>query len=254
MIKWLKPHLISILRSQTVVLLKSKMVSKEKAEADFWKGQIQACLQWFRGDGSLWGVSPPSEIQKIQLFDEKNSAILTFFELGQKAGYLEDLHLKPSSFDGCKLLDIGSGPYPSALVFSASEVFCLDPLLPTYMRLGYPTHLYDSRAKFVFGRSEALPFESGFFDAVISVNAIDHVDDFEATANEIKRVLKPGGKLRMHVHYHKRTVTEPLEINDSRFRQAFGWAENLMKIHESDRKRGHVLDSNDEKYVVWSNF
>ena len=35
-----------------------------------------------------------------------------------------------------------------------------------------------------------MPFEDGFFDAVISVNAIDHVNDFAETAKEIKRVLK----------------------------------------------------------------
>jgi ubiquinone/menaquinone biosynthesis C-methylase UbiE len=234
--------------------LLSRFNSKEEAEASFWKSEMDKLLDWYRGNRNLWSVAPPLEAQKVKSYDEKTSAILTFFELHQKVKYLEDLQLDESSFSGEKLLDIGSGPYPSALAFAASQVFCLDPLLPTYMRIGYPIHLYEPRARFVFGHSENMPFESEFFDSVVSVNAIDHVDDFEKTALEIRRVLKPGGKFRMHVHYHKPTTTEPLEINDFRFEQAFSWVTGLKKISESHQKTGFTIESEDENYVVWSNF
>ncbi len=234
--------------------LLSKFNSKEDAEANFWKIELEKLLDWFRGNRDLWSVPPPLESQKIESYDESTSAILTFFELHQRVKYLADLQLNESSFKGEKLLDIGSGPYPSALALGASQVFCLDPLLPTYLRIGYPIHVYEPRARFVFGHSENMPFEDEFFDSVISVNAIDHVDDFERTALEIQRVLKPGGKLRMHVHYHKPTPTEPLEINDSRFEQAFGWVKGLKKVHESDQKTGFTLQSRNENYVLWTNF
>jgi len=234
--------------------LMSKFNSKEAAEANFWKSELEKLLDWFRGNRDLWSVPPPLEFQKIKSYDESSSAILTFFELHQKVKYLADLQLTEFSFKGETLLDIGSGPYPSALALGASQVFCLDPLLPTYMRIGYPIHVYEPRARFVFGHSENMPFERESFDSVISVNAIDHVDDFEKTALEIQRVLKPGGKLRMHVHYHKPTPTEPLEINDARFERAFGWVQGLKKVYESGQKTGHKLKSRKEHYVVWSNF
>lgn len=37
------------------------------------------------------------------------------------------------------------------------------------------------------------PFESNKFDVVISTNAVEHVEDIYAWADEITRVLKPGG-------------------------------------------------------------
>ena len=42
---------------------------------------------------------------------------------------------------------------------------------------------------------EVLPFKSGSFDAVFSLNVLEHVRDPFMCAQEICRVLKPGGKL-----------------------------------------------------------
>ena len=75
-----------------------------------------------------------------------------------------------------KVLDVGSGPFPSALCFQGCDIYNLDPLMDKYIAAGYPLHCYESRARFVQAKAEAIPFEDGFFDAVISVNAIDHVD------------------------------------------------------------------------------
>ncbi len=47
-------------------------------------------------------------------------------------------------------------------------------------------HLADARR---------LPFEDGSFDTVVMINALHHLDDFEAVAEEISRVLAPGGDL-----------------------------------------------------------
>ena len=43
---------------------------------------------------------------------------------------------------------------------------------------------------------------------------VDHVDNIEKTAQEVRRVLKPSGRFRMHVHYHPPTMPEPLDLND----------------------------------------
>ena len=99
-----------------------------------------------------------------------------------------------------------------------------------------------------------MPFSEGHFDAVVWVNAIDHVDDFAATAAEIQRVLRPDGVFRMHVHYHPPTVAEPVELNDAVFLQHYGWVPGLRKISVSDAKdSGLTRAQPGESYVLWGN-
>ena len=70
------------------------------------------------------------------------------------------------------------------------EKYCVDHLIEKYQELGYPQKDFFNDVDFVNSKSESMPFENGYLDAVISVNALDHVDDFEKTSTEIKRVLK----------------------------------------------------------------
>jgi SAM-dependent methyltransferase len=199
----------------------------------------------------LYGHRAP--VLKVDAYTIELSAILTFFEVHQKVKYLSDLVLDAEEFKGMKVLDVGSGPFPSALCFKECEVYSLDPLFDSYLAAGYPIHCYETRGRFVHAKAEDIPFEEGYFDAVISVNAIDHVNNFADTAKEIKRILNPHGKFRMHVHYHPATKAEPLEINDEFFLKHYGWVKDLKKIAESKHKFGSTLSSSNEKYVVWGN-
>lgn len=236
-----------------VVALDSR-IGKYDAEVSYWKTAYDECLNWYLGKVErLWGVKSPGRNQMVKAGTQRESVIKTWLKLHQQKKYLLDLRLKNDSFEKMKLLDIGSGPYPSALAFKNCEVFCVDPLIPEYIKAGYPIHFYDN-VNFVYGFGEKLPFANNFFDAVISVNALDHVDNFEKTAKEIGRVLRVDGKLRVHLHYHDKTVTEPIELNDLRVKKAFSWCRGFKKIFESNKKSDYVLKNPNEKYVVWSNF
>ena len=226
---------------------------KEFAEIKFWRNQIKNYVKWYNGEiPELYNNPTPANKVKAQTIEI--SAILTFFETHQKNKYYKDLLLSTNAFTGMKVLDIGSGPFPSALCFTDCEVYSLDPLMDSYLSAGYPIHCYESRGKFVHAKAEAIPLEDGFFDAVVSVNAIDHVNDFAATALELKRVLKPGGRFRMHVHYHPKTKAEPLELNDEVFLKNYSWVSGLKKFSESKHKIGSSIEENSpELYVVWGN-
>ncbi len=47
----------------------------------------------------------------------------------------------------------------------------------------------------VLGAAERLPFEDGTFDAVLSLNVLEHLKDPFQAAREIMRVMKPGAEL-----------------------------------------------------------
>jgi ubiquinone/menaquinone biosynthesis C-methylase UbiE len=47
----------------------------------------------------------------------------------------------------------------------------------------------------VCSETEQLPFRGGSFEGIIMVDALHHVVDYQVTANELWRVLKPGGRI-----------------------------------------------------------
>lgn len=227
---------------------------KYKEEEEFWINEISNLILWYNGNiKEHYQTASPTNDQKIQCHTIEHSAILTWFELHQKPKYAVDLQLPLDVFRGMKLLDVGSGPMPSAEVFEDCKLYCLDPLIPNYIRAGYPLHYYRENTRFVYAYAENMPFKNDFFDAVIAVNAIDHVDDIYLTAKEIGRVLKPNGMLRMHMHYHKKTTIEPLALNDDIILKAFSWCDGFNKISELMQKKGSVAGAG-ESFVLWSNF
>jgi ubiquinone/menaquinone biosynthesis C-methylase UbiE len=107
--------------------------------------------------------------------------------------------------------------------------------------------------------AENIPVDNGFFDVVVSVNTIDHVDDFPSVAREIRRVIKLGGFLILEVHYHKPTKTEPWTLDDKACIRYFGDL-GIKKIHDgpfikfcASRERTERLVTT-ERQVIWSNY
>jgi ubiquinone/menaquinone biosynthesis C-methylase UbiE len=47
--------------------------------------------------------------------------------------------------------------------------------------------------KCLMSKAEQLPFENGYFDKIIIIDAIHHFDNLEKVLAEVKRVLKPDG-------------------------------------------------------------
>jgi SAM-dependent methyltransferase len=239
----------------SIITKLSQSKDKHHAMLQFREHILVQYEKWYDGIiGQLYEEPSPTEEQKVKVGTHRENAILTWAKLHQEKKYIEDLQLDEYAFRGMKILDVGSGPIPSALAFKECNVFCLDPLVPEFYKLGYPFWHYDSRAKFIYGYSESMPFPNNYFDGVISVNAIDHVDDFLKTSLEIKRVIKQNGKLRLHIHYHLKTKLEPIELSDPIVLSAFSWCEGFKKINASKKKRGTTLNNDNELFAVWSNF
>ncbi|HTY89625.1 MAG TPA: methyltransferase domain-containing protein, partial [Methanocella sp.] len=131
-------------------------------------------------------------------------------------------------------------------------IYCLDPLVPQFIKLGYPFKYYDKRAIYIAGCAEKLPFMDKSFDAIISLNALDHVDNFSLMAKEIERVASDDCLIRLNISYHSATVLEPLELNDRIVKENFQWCHRFKKIMELPQTSNDIGEI--EVLNIWSNF
>lgn len=222
--------------------------TKREAAIEFRRKVVVEYERWYRGEvASLFGEPSPAPDNRLRFGTPRENAILTWAERHQQPKYRRTLQLAPDALRGMTVLDLGSGGIPSGLAFADCEVVCVEPLLGLFRELGYPFRHYSPRARFVQGHAESMPIVTNRMDGVISVNAIDHVDDLVKTASEIRRVLKPSGLLRIHVHYHAPTVLEPLGLDDDVITQEFGWYRGLRKLHEWSEPD----DNAGERHTLW---
>jgi SAM-dependent methyltransferase len=126
----------------------------------------------------------------------------------------------PDDYNCGRLLDVGAGPILPARRLKYDELWCVDPLFARYAEVGFPVR--ESRAILLpFHAENMWGIPSGFFDTVVSVNAMDHVDNFEQAVAEIRRVAKPTALIRLRLTYHPPTETEPMQLSDKRAAAAF---------------------------------
>ena len=97
--------------------------------------------------------------------------------------------------DGARVLDAGCGVgmYLAAFQRFTDAVYGVDLDEEKIVRAA--EHLPNVQLASV----EALPFADGSFDAVLSHEVIEHVNDDRAALSEAVRVLKPGGRLVVYV-------------------------------------------------------
>lgn len=94
---------------------------------------------------------------------------------------------------GVRFLDAGCGAGGASVLAAAlgSEVTGLDAsdALLAIARERLP------QSRFVHGDLEQLPFATGHFDAALAANSIIFAEDIRQALRELRRVLKPGGRL-----------------------------------------------------------
>jgi SAM-dependent methyltransferase len=97
--------------------------------------------------------------------------------------------------DAQRVLDVGSGT--GALLSELQRTrwaagLDFSPLAVEFCRKRQLQNL-------VVGNAEDVPFRIGSFDAVVSLDTLEHVPDHESAARGIARALKPGGVLVLNV-------------------------------------------------------
>jgi SAM-dependent methyltransferase len=230
---------------------------KERGELRWWVEELPKFEPWYRGEiPELWGVRSPTDEQRVTGRRPLENAIWTMCVLtsssSEPSSYPGQLLVSPTQYAGKTLLDIGCGGLPKALGFKDCSAYGVDPLINAYRAIGFPMESFSRRLTYLQAPAERVPVSNAFFEAVISVNAIDHVSDFSAVAKEIRRVLKPGGTIRLQAHYHKPTPLEPHSLEDELILREFG-SLGVRKVAERRVKPGEQVHDFDECLVVWAN-
>lgn len=101
-------------------------------------------------------------------------------------------------FDAERILEIGASKLPLSIYLAthtSAEVHAtdLDPLVRVQADYGRRLRLTDGRLHVSIQDARRLNYPDAYFDRVISVSTIEHVQAVERAAAEIGRVLSPGG-------------------------------------------------------------
>ena len=97
-----------------------------------------------------------------------------------------------------RILEVGSGVTGHIFFLDAKERVGIDPLADHFRPL-FPWH---KGIHTIAAAGEALPFPDDSFDLVMSDNVVDHAEDPARIAEEMVRVLAPGGLLYFTVNVH----------------------------------------------------
>lgn len=100
-------------------------------------------------------------------------------------------------WSGCRVLDLGcaGGFMSEAMAHEGARVIGVDPAAPAIEAARAHAAAGQLEIQYVIGRAEAIPLPDASVDRVVCVDVLEHVDDLQASCEEIARVLKPGGLL-----------------------------------------------------------
>lgn len=103
-----------------------------------------------------------------------------------------------------------------------------------------------SKMTSVIGSYNKMECEDNFFDYIISIGAIHHSENLNATFNEAYRTLKPGGVLVALEHCHPNSYT----IEDSRANDEAFIDEKRAKTLYGSTEKIKVKDNSDHNYRI----
>jgi SAM-dependent methyltransferase len=177
------------------VLLRNKNVSKELEVQlddvrDFWQAHPVAA------------EANPHELGSPQYF--------TYYdrlrEANEPTDFSERLH-EYTRFGGQRVLDVGSGNgyVLSRYSQAGARTFGVDLTQTAVDLCRRRFQLQRVKGQFLVANAEDLPFSTASFDCVCSMGVLHHTPDTTRAVAEIRRVLKPGGRLILML-YHRNSV------------------------------------------------
>ena len=148
--------------------------------------------------------------------------------IAQRRMTLDMLGLTP----GERVLDIGSGPgmlaaEMAAVVGASGAIHGID-VSESMLAIAQGVERPEGAAPMEFLRAEAgaLPFEDASFDAAVSTQVYEYVEDIAAALAEVRRVLRPGARLLV-LDTHWDSLVWHTRDRDRMRRVLAAWEEHL---------------------------
>jgi ubiquinone/menaquinone biosynthesis C-methylase UbiE len=141
----------------------------------------------------------------------------------------------------------GTGRVAQFLIGKAAHVVVVDETLGMLREANKKAGV-----KTVCSHAEQLPFQADSFDRIVMVDAMHHVADQRATARELLRILKPGGRLvieELDVHsfgIKLVALAEKLALMRSHFLSPM----QITRMFRSDHVHVHVAGDGATAWIV----
>ncbi|RKF74258.1 coclaurine N-methyltransferase [Golovinomyces cichoracearum] len=186
-----------------VELLRSRPIAIETASANEQHYEV--------GTGVLAACLGPRMKYSCALYP-KGGETLAQAEIAMLETYVQKAQLK----DGMTILDLGCGWGSGSIYFA--EVLPNSKIVAFSNSKTQKIYI-DSKAKekglknitVITGDVVNYEFEREHFDRVISIELFEHMKNYELLMAKVRRTLKPGGKLFVHIFAHK---TTPYDFED----------------------------------------
>lgn len=120
--------------------------------------------------------------QVSPVYNPKLSHCFYFIRKGLYEGIKENAHF----LDG-KLMDFGCGEKPYRSLLPVDEYVGVD-----FENEGYS---HENMSIDVYYDGKTIPFPDNHFDCILSTEVFEHVFDIDLVLNELRRVLRPGGRM-----------------------------------------------------------
>ena len=129
--------------------------------------------------------------------------------------------------------DLGSGPgrYTKWLNKRSKKVFCVDVDFKG-LKNSRARHRDLKNTHYTLANAYALPFEAETFDTVICLEVLEHLEDDLKGLHEIKRVLKPNGRLVASVPVPPGYVDDPKENPYGHKREGYTLDDVTLKLEK----------------------
>lgn len=139
--------------------------------------------------------------------------------------YRERINIKTDGLG----LEVGTGCYSMFNGVEGINMISIDPLNKEYHEM----FTQERKVQEVVADGEKLDFPDKHFDYVVCFNVIDHTPDPMKLANEIKRVLKKGGRFYFEVNFDDKLGAPHFDLwNIEKVKEHFGDLKQVSELIE----------------------